>query len=48
MANEKIDGPDHVNQYDNEEYKDSSLSSMSMEDFVSLCGVGSEASSSGS
>ena len=48
MANEKIDGQDHVNQYDNEEYKDSSSLSMSMEDSVSLCGVGFEASSSSS
>nr|POE82042.1 hypothetical protein CFP56_43199 [Quercus suber] len=48
MANEKIDGQNHVNQYDGEEYKDSSSSSMSMEDSVSLCGVGSGASSSGS
>nr|POE90470.1 hypothetical protein CFP56_68957 [Quercus suber] len=48
MANEKIDNQDHVNQYDGEEYEDSLLSSMSMEDSVSLCGVGSGASSSGS
>ena len=45
MANEKIGGQDHVNQYDGEEYEDSSsLSlSMSMKDSVSLCGVGSRA-----
>ena len=43
MANEKIDSQDRVNQYDGEEYEDSSLSSMSMEDSVSLCGVGSGA-----
>ena len=42
MASKKIDGQDHVNQYDGEEYEDSSSSSMSMEIF-SLCGVGSEA-----
>lgn len=50
MANEKIDGQDRVNQYDGEEYEDSSSSSMSMsmEDSVSTCGVGSGASSSGS
>ena len=46
MANEKINGQDHMNQYDGEEYKDSSSSSMLMEDSVSLCSVGSEASSS--
>ena len=44
MANEKIDGQDRMNQYDGEEYEDSSSSSMSMEHSVSLCGVGSEAS----
>ena len=43
MANEKIDGQDHVNQYDGEEYEDSSSLSMSMKDSVSLCGVGSGA-----
>ena len=48
MVNEKIDGQDRVNQYDGEEYEDSLLSSMSMKDSVSLCGVGSKASSSGS
>ena len=48
MANEKIDGQDRLNQYDGEEYEDSSSSSMSIEDLVSLCGVGSGASSSGS
>ena len=32
MANEKIDGQDRVNQYDGEEYEDSSSSSMSEED----------------
>ena len=48
MANKKIDGQDRVNQYDGEEYEDSLSSSMSMEDSVSLCGVGSKASSSGS
>ena len=32
MANEKIDGQDRVNQYDDEEYEDSSLSSTSEED----------------
>ena len=32
MANEKIDSQDRVNQYDSEEYKDSSSSSMSKED----------------
>ena len=44
MANEKIDSQDCVNQYDGEEYEDSLLSSMLMEDLVSLCGVGSGAS----
>nr|POE87098.1 hypothetical protein CFP56_53985 [Quercus suber] len=48
MANEKIDGQDRMNQYDGEEYEDSSSSSMSMDDSVSLYGVGSEASSSSS
>ena len=48
MANEKINGQDRVNQYNGEEYEDSSSSSMLMEDSVSLCGVGSGASSSGS
>ena len=48
MANKKIDGQDRVNQYDGEEYEDSSSSSMLMEDSVSLCGVGSKVSSSGS
>ena len=43
MANEKIDGQDRMNQYDGEEYEDSSSSSMLMEDSVSLCGVGSGA-----
>ena len=43
MANEKIDGQDHVNQYNGEEYEDSLSLSMSMEDSVSLCGVGSRA-----
>ena len=43
MANEKIDGQDCVNQYDDEEYEDSSSSSMSMEDSISLCGIGSGA-----
>ncbi|KAF3954981.1 hypothetical protein CMV_019752 [Castanea mollissima] len=47
MANEKINGQDRVNQYDGEEYEDSSSSSSSMEDPVSSCGVGSGASSSG-
>ncbi|KAM4093831.1 hypothetical protein ACB094_06G148800 [Castanea mollissima] len=48
MANEEINGQDRVNQYDGEEYEDSSSSSSSMEDPVSSCGVGSGASSSGS
>nr|POF27127.1 hypothetical protein CFP56_28958 [Quercus suber] len=48
MANEKIDDQDRVNQYDGEEYEDSSSLLMSMEDLVSLCGVGSGVSSSGS
>ena len=48
MANEKIDGQDHVNQYDGEEYEGSSSLSMLMEDSVSLCDVGSRASSSSS
>ena len=43
MANEKIDGQDHVNQYNGEEYEGSSSLSMLMEDSVSLCGVGSKA-----
>ena len=43
MANEKIDGQDHANQYDGEEYEDSLSLSMLMEDSVSLCGVGSRA-----
>ena len=43
MANERIDGQDRMNQYDGEEYEDSSSLSMSMEDSVSLCDVGSGA-----
>ena len=34
MANEKINGQDRMNQYDGEEYKDSSSSSMLMEDSI--------------
>ena len=39
MANEKIDGQDRVNQYDGEEYEDSSSSSMSEEVKRSLTGL---------
>ena len=48
MANKKIDGQDRMNQYDDKEYEDSPSSLMLMEDSVSLCDVGSRASSSSS
>ena len=48
MASERIDGQYRENQYNGEEYEDSSSLSMLMEDLVSLCSVGSGASSSGS
>ena len=48
MASERIDGQYRENQYNGEEYEDSSSLSMLMEDLVSLCNVGSGASSSGS